>query len=664
MNPIYRSALSLFSLSLFAGSLCSAAPVTVTENSAFYSLDNGIVTAVVARDSGDLVSLTYKGQQMLATITDDKGQFDFSADRPGDPGRGRGMTDHMYGFWSHDTIAPRIVSKITIDPKSNGGERAEVSVKGFSDGTKLGHGPGAPADGEFAADIEIRYSLGADDSGVYTYCTFEHQPQYPNTTLGEARFCVKLNSIFDWMLADEHHHMPYPLEMERDGDDKYNYTTDQFDHPAFGWASSTKQMGCFFLNASTEYLSGGPTKVEFVTHRDTSPPLYAPTILNYWRSSHYGGSSVDVALGEHWTKVVGPFMIYCNQGADPIAMWDDAKAQQVRESKKWPYDWVQGVDYPHRNERGIVSGQLVLSDPLMPTAKMSRLLVGLTFPDYHVTTNRPAAGNTPADITWMTDAKHYEFWVHGDDQGHFTIPNVNPGRYTLRAIANGILGEFAKAEVTVTTGQTLDLGQLSWTPVRHGQQVWDIGIPNRSGSEFMKGDDYFHDGMGLVYRDLFPNDVNYIIGKSDFHKDWYFEQVSHVEDPAATANTIMGSGGARGRATPWTITFDLPKAPQGVATLRVAIAGGSVTGNSIPVAVNGQPVGAIRVTGDSTISRNSIQGLWYERDIPFSATQLKAGTNVLTLTVPAGAQTNGVIYDYLRLELDESATLPAQTAAQ
>jgi rhamnogalacturonan endolyase len=70
------------------------------------------------------------------------------------------------------------------------------------------------------------------------------------------------------------------------------------------------------------------------------------------------------------------------------------------------------------------------------------------------------------------------------------------------------------------------------------------------------------------------------------------------------------------------------------------------------------------VDGDSTVGRNGIQGLWYQREVPFAATMLKAGTNVVTLTVPAGAQTNGVIYDYLRLELDENATLPVTVAAQ
>ena len=34
---------------------------------------------------------------------------------------------------------------------------------------------------------------------------------------------------------------------------------------------------------------------------------------------------------------------------------------------------------------------------------------------------------------------------------------------------------------------------------------------------------------------------------------------------------------------------------------------------------------------------------------------MHAGKNVLGLTVPAGPLMNGIIYDYLRLELDENA---------
>jgi rhamnogalacturonan endolyase len=71
--------------------------------------------------------------------------------------------------------------------------------------------------------------------------------------------------------------------------------------------------------------------------------------------------------------------------------------------------------------------------------------------------------------------------------------------------------------------------------------------------------------------------------------------------------------------------------------------------------VNEQPVGQIdRLFPDGAIGRNGITGIWSERDVAFDASVLKAGTNTLKLIVPAGPLTAGVIYDYLRLELDET----------
>ena len=646
---------------------------------------------LISKKSGDLISLKYHGVEMLHTFLDANGNPDLKRDPPGDPGRmGRGMTDHMYGFWSHDAQSDRIETKITIDPKTNGGQRAEISVKGFSDGKKLGHGPGAPGDGDFAADIDIRYALGAADSGVYTYCTFEHKPEYPDATMGEARFCAKLNDNFDFMMIDEHHHEFYGPEGEATGrDNKYNYTTIQFDHPAFGFASAAKKTGFFLVNASEEYLTGPPTKVEFECHRDTNQ-MAAPCVLNYWRSSHYGGGGVDVAKGEAWTKVIGPFLLFCNTGSDPDTIWKDAIAQQVKEKAKWPYDWVNGVDYPHKEQRSTVSGQLMLTDPLMPTAKMSRLLVGLTYPDYHITVNRAASVNSLADITWQTDSKHYEFWAEGNPAtGEFAVPAVRAGKYTLHALADGVLGEFTKTDVTVEAGKPLDFGKLVWTPVRRGKQLWDIGIPNRSGREFVKGDVYFHDGMAAVYAQLFPNDVNYTIGKSDFTKDWFYAQYPHVNAPAGghqppaavpaappagapAAARVCGTGGGSpydnptrgrgrgpaggggaGRGTTWTNNRDRAAAPKGKATLRLGIATSNT--KQVDVAVNDQAAGtAGNFPQDSSLGRNTIQGIWTQREVPFDAALLKQGTNTVKLTIPAGGGTAGIIYDYIRLELDEN----------
>lgn len=636
----------------------------ITEDESAYTLSNGIVTARIDKKSGDLLSVRYKNLEMLGTILRPDGLPDTTADKPGANLRGGGhrYTDHQYGFWSHDTDGPHTTARVTIDPKANGGERAEVSIKGISDGRPMGAGPG----GSFISDIEIRYTIGRNESGLYTYSIFEHQPNYPASVLGEARFCTKLNDFFDWMSIGSKWNKPYP-KAQGEHEDKYDFTADQFENPAYGWSSTTKKVGFWFVNPTVEYLSGGPTKVEFLGHRDTNA-IQAPTVLNYWRSSHYGGAVVDVAQGEHWTKVIGPFMLYVNNGDTPQQMYDDALNQARKEKQKWPYGWVSGVDYPHRDQRVQVSGRLALHDPQIANVKATNMLVGLSYPAY-VIQPRPTDGSGTSlprpnqtataarirtrEIDWQTDAKHYEFWTHADTNGRFVISNVRPGQYTLHAFATGVMGEFAQKDIVIQAGRPVNMGTIEWVPDRRGRQVWDIGIPNRTGSEFFKGDDYAHDGMFLLYAKLFPNDVNYTIGESDFSKDWFFEQVPHNEDPDAKPQGY-NMHTPNGRATPWSITFNMQKVPTaGTAHLRVAIA--STSTPEIDVTVNDQPAGKIdQLYRDGAIARNGITGIWSEHDVPFNASLLKQGTNVLKLTVPAGPLTSGVIYDYLRLELDDS----------
>jgi len=699
--------------------------VTLSETDSSYALANGIVTVSVAKRSGDLFSLKYKGLEMLDTAA-----------------------GHQAAYWSHNAARAPEVTRVTIDPQSNGGERAEVSIKGISGGNRLGSGPG----GSVIADVEIRYTLGRGDSGVYTYTIFTHLPTYPATSVGEARFCAKLNDdVFDWMTVDAHRNMQMittydwnhgtQLNMKEvrrmnsgiyqgQVEHKYDYSANQFDVRAWGWSSTAHQVGLWFVNPSVEYLSGGPTKYELSSHRDATFNVNSktapapPTLLNYWRGSHYGGSICNLAATDNWTKVVGPFLIYCNSGADHDGLWHDAVAKAQTEASAWPYDWVAGVDYPHKSERATVSGQLVLNDPLAPGALMSNVLVGLTAPDYappmpprsrggggsfglggggEDDTNSAAINlartpgfsrgtngfvrgtndfgpfgiksfmsgpfggrgggrggglgegsgrfGLPRMVDWQDDAKNYEFWVRADASGNFTIPNVRPGAYTLHAIADGVLGDFSLSNVVVTAGQSLSLGTVTWQPVRHGRQLWDIGIPNRDASEFFKGADYYHWGWYLTYAKLFPNDINYVIGQSDFHKDWFFEQVPHNEDPGNL------TGGGQGRSTTWTVTFTLPAAPKGKATLRLAICG--VGARNLAVSLNDLPVGRVTdLTYNATINRDGIGGYWKEHDLEFDASLMKAGGNQLKLTIPGGGLMNGLIYDYLRLELDENAPPP------
>jgi rhamnogalacturonan endolyase len=273
-------------------------------------------------------------------------------------------------------------------------------------------------------------------------------------------------------------------------------------------------------------------------------------------------------------------------------------------------------------------------------------------------------------VKWPHDGNYYQFWTDGAEDGKFNITNIRPGTYTLHAFADGVLGEFAKTNITVAAGKDLDLGKLDWQPVRYGKQVWEIGYPNRNASEFFKGDgeNYWLWGWYVRYGELFPNDITYTVGKSDWHKDWFIEEVPHelseawknpaAKDPlnqrfgwVATGNPNLWDAIGRGRATTWTIKFNMDPAVQGTATLRVAL--GGADGGGLTIGVNGKAAGAIRPVSTNALRYNTDRGVWREYAQPFDAALLKAGENDMTLTVPAGDTTSGVCYDYLRLELAE-----------
>jgi rhamnogalacturonan endolyase len=307
-----------------------------------------------------------------------------------------------------------------------------------------------------------------------------------------------------------------------------------------------------------------------------------------------------------------------------------------------------------------------------------------------VFTPNPDAGS------WIHDARYYQFFNDGTPDGKFNITKVRPGTYTLHATADGVLGDFAQANITVEPGKTLDLGKLVWKPVRFGEQVWQIGYPDRAADEFFKGDgqNYWLWGWDLRYALLFPNDLTYTVGKSDWHKDWFFEEVPHATnlsfvnpDAKDPANQRFGWVKAeslaqypqrnqagpwavygRGKQTVWTIKFNLPKSQHGLAALRVALAGVNGMRGGLAVSVNGKSAGAIgdgsnpdnpRLINTDAIRYNTDKGLWQQRTLKFDAAMLKQGENTMTFTVPAGDLSSGVVWDYLRLEVDPRAKAPA-----
>ncbi|KAI9437353.1 putative lyase [Russula earlei] len=687
-------------------------PVTVTDDGATYTMTNGYLTVKINKRTGDLVSV-----KTVKTVTPNIELMGY-------------VSGHHAGYWEQSpALAAREVTSITIDPASVNGDRGEVSVKGYSDGKSiLGANPTAAGQGGgLIADLEIRYTLERGAHGVYTYAIYTHQDTYPAGSVGESRFGFKLSGVvFDWLSIDEQRNDIMPTGKDWDfandlnmkearrlttgvhkgrAEHKYDYSADQFKIPAFGWSSTTQKVGIYLINPSFEYLSSGPLHFELTGHLDDGDGG-DPTLLDYWRGTHYGGSELPFAANEPWTKVVGPIFIYVPTGNDPQALFTDAKKQAKAEQAHWPYHWVKGVDYPGAAERATVKGKLQLVDAQTPMQKFSNLLVGLAFPDQPaaprpprlvrtdtfpiVEAPRPSAPaerrsdialarNTdtaspklpngkranrgtyvpprpqgarnfvfqPQSLNWQNDAKHYEFWVNGAGDGSFTIPNVRPGTYQLHAIADGVLGAYdATATVTITPGEKLDLGTIEWHPIHYGQQIFQIGTPNRSAKEFYKGDDHWHWGMYIEYAKYFPNDVNFTVGKSDPSKDWYIYHVPHDTD-------FKPDGRDQGRATPWTINFTMPASvpTTGKATLRFGLSGSAT--RSLGISVNGKEVGPDNDIsgGGASMVRDGIEGTWVERDFNFDASMLKPGENTIVLTVPAGSVTNGICYDVIRLEV-------------
>jgi rhamnogalacturonan endolyase len=97
----------------------------------------------------------------------------------------------------------------------------------------------------------------------------------------------------------------------------------------------------------------------------------------------------------------------------------------------------------------------------------------------------------------------------------------------------------------------------------------------------------------------------------------------------------------------------MDKAAAGQAALRIALAGADGDGG-LAIAVNGRNVGVLRPVATNALRYNTDKGVWREYVQKFDATLLAPGENQIQLTVPAGELTTGVVYDYLRLELNDN----------
>ncbi|KAI7992960.1 Rhamnogalacturonate lyase, partial [Camellia lanceoleosa] len=268
-----------------------------------------------------------------------------------------------------------------------------------------------------------------------------------------------------------------PVEPELKGqvDEKYQYSCENKDLRVHGWISTDPPaIGFWQITPSDEFRSGGPIKQNLSSH-------VGPTCLAMFLSSHYAGDDLTPKFGqgEAWKKVFGPVFIYLNSamdGDDPFTLWEDAKNQMLVEVQSWPYSFPASEDLPSSDQRGSISGRLLVRDRYMSNDYISAngAYVGLA---------------PPGDVgSWQRECKDYQFWTRVDENGYFSINDVRTGDYNLYAFVPGFIGDYRNDVVHFDahgkTGCDIDIGDLVYEPPRDGPTLWEIGIPDRSAAEF------------------------------------------------------------------------------------------------------------------------------------------------------------------------------------
>lgn len=415
---------------------------------------------------------------------------------------------------------------------------------------------------------------------------------------------------------------------------KYDMVFENEGHHVHGIMGNT--FGAWVMQGTGEHLNGGPTAQELSAEH--------AILLQHFTGAHFGSSYAKFSPEEDgWAKLAGPFYFYFNRGVDEGELWWDARQTAEAFVDAAPYDWMSHELYAH--ERGTVEGTLTLTDGTDPAGALVFLA-------------QPPSDTNPE---WQQQGKDFFFWDRVNKDGSFRIPKVRPNTYSLYVLHDDEFGEYRHDGVSVHANQTTVVGEVRWTPEVAGNVLWQIGRPDRDAGEFALGQGRSW-GRWRAYRRFFPNDVNYVIGKSNPATDWPYLHTVALDDRDQPY------------APDWTVHFTMDEAPSGQATLRLGIAG--VRGDrlersdpqtcGVEILVNGHSVGQKQYLNDSAPTRSGTHGWYRESTFPFDADLLHQGENTMTLRLKPvrtqisessyGKVPSGILmYDALRLELDPQA---------
>jgi rhamnogalacturonan endolyase len=460
---------------------------------------------------------------------------------------------------------------------------------------------------------DLHYILRSGDAGVYCFLEQSHHAGDSTGDYGQTRWGLRADeSLFDYHLVRDSIQgtMPKMSELKNEVQDwtfkmadssyytKYDYADYIEGRHVHGMAGQKSGLGIFVINASHEYLNGGPTKQYQNVHSD-------PYLINMFNCGHFlsdirkGDNKID---GE-WKKLNGPFFLYITEGKNINAIWKKAKEKASTEKNNWPYAWMMHDNYPLT--RGEASGQLMINDK--PAMAGTQVIL--------------AAPGTD----WQAQSRGYMYHCRTGADGKFIIKNIRPGKYTLYAYGSNQTEEFVKSNVSITEDVVTIMGKVKWNTKTNGQKLWQIGIADRRTTGFKLADSKRNYEVFLKP----PAELNFIIGKSKEKNDWYYAQ------------TKEGS---------WNILFSNNKIFSDSAVLTIAVAG-CARNPQLDIVVNGTFISTLKMGNDASVYRSAIAGGYYQmKIIKFAASLLQQGENKITLHMKSAKHGAGVLYDAIKLE--------------
>ncbi|KAL5777443.1 hypothetical protein ACOSP7_010369 [Xanthoceras sorbifolium] len=620
-------------------------------------MDNGILQVTLSNPEGIVTGIRYNDIDNLLEVLNDESN--------------RGYWDLV---WSSPTTTGTfdVIKGTSFNVIVETDDQVEISFSRTWDSSQEGK--------LVPLNIDKRFVMLRGSSGFYSYAIYEHLEEWPAFNLAETRIAFKLRKDkFHYMAVADNRQRYMPLpddrlpprgqplaypeavllvnpvepELKGEVDDKYQYSCDNKDIRVHGWICTDPGVGFWLITPSDEFKSGGPQKQNLTSH-------VGPTTLSVFVSAHYSGEDLvpKFNAGEQWKKVFGPVFIYCNSSflgdiVDPLLLWEDAKQQMSIEVESWPYCFPASEDFPKSDQRGNVSGRLLVRDKYVS--------------DDYISADGAYVGLAPQGAvgSWQRECKDYQFWSRADENGYFSINDIRTGNYNLFAWVPGFIGDYRYEDVVnITPGCDIDTGNIVYEPPRNGSTLWEIGMPDRSAAEFYVPDpnpkyinklyvdhpDRFRQyGLWERYAELYPDgDLVYTVGQSDYTKDWFFVQVTRKKDKAYQGTT-------------WEIKFKLDSVDQSSSyKLRVAIA--SATFSELQVRINDPKANrALFSSGligrDNSIARHGIHGLYWLFNVDVPASTLVSGDNSIFFTQPRSTSPFlGIMYDYIRFEAPPSSS--------